>query len=238
MSSRLITLMLAGASLIHCWLPEAVTTTVSRSLVEASALASAAARPGRASRQAVARAQARRVRGRRAEGVRNDRDMTASIGGGGPGGSSRRTQTAGSPLPWVVGRTVRAGAAGWVSAVRKTATCLVNEMITVRVCYDPVPGATKRHSPARSTIACCLLNGDKSRHRPSHSAYIRRPRLGRIFDSAPLEIVWVPVVTDSDCAAKGRYSQDKCGRREGAPGTFAHAARPGRPAMPIVGSKR
>ncbi|KAG1386656.1 hypothetical protein G6F60_014404 [Rhizopus arrhizus] len=45
MSSRLITLMLAGASLIHCWLPEAVTTTVSRSLVDASAAAPAAMWP-------------------------------------------------------------------------------------------------------------------------------------------------------------------------------------------------
>ncbi|AUI09125.1 hypothetical protein EF148_15220 [Stenotrophomonas maltophilia] len=45
------------------------------------------------------------------------------------------------PLPWVVGRAVWTGAAGWVAAVRKTVTCLVNEMITVRVCYDPVPGA-------------------------------------------------------------------------------------------------
>jgi len=79
MSSREITLMLAGASLIHCWLPEAVTTTVSRSLVEASALASAAATPGRASRQAVARALARRVRGRRAARERNGWYMTASI---------------------------------------------------------------------------------------------------------------------------------------------------------------
>ncbi len=87
-------------------------------------------------------------------------------------------------------------------------------------------------------FACYLLNGDKSRRRPSRAAYIRPHKLGRIFDSAPLEIVWVPVVTDIDCAAKGRHSQDKCGRREGAPGTFVHAARPGWPAMPTVGSKR
>ena len=87
-------------------------------------------------------------------------------------------------------------------------------------------------------VPCTLLNGESVRAGPSRPAYVFPLMLGRIFDSAPLEIVWVPVVTDSDCAAKGRYSQDKCGRREGAPGTFAHAARPGRPAMPIVGSKR
>jgi len=34
----------------------------------------------------------------------------------------------------------------WVGLDRvRTVTCLVNEMITVRVCYDPVPGAIKRH---------------------------------------------------------------------------------------------
>jgi len=42
-------------------------------------------------------------------------------------------------------RAVWTGAAGWVAAVRKTVTCLVNEMITVRVWYDPVPGAMQWH---------------------------------------------------------------------------------------------
>ncbi|KAG1239704.1 hypothetical protein G6F68_018374 [Rhizopus microsporus] len=117
MSSRLITLMLAGASLIHCWLPEAVTTTVSRSLVDASAAAPAAARPGRASRQVVATATARRLRAGCAERERNDRDMRASMGVGETRWKRRRRQTAGSPLPWVVG--ARRGRRGWVGLNRR-----------------------------------------------------------------------------------------------------------------------
>ncbi len=175
MSSRLITLMLAGASLIHCWLPEAVTTTVSRSLVEASAPASAAARPGRASRQAEARAGARRVRGRRAERERDDGDMAASMGGGDPVEAAGAGRQQAATLPWVVGARGVTGAAGWGAAVRKTVTCLVNEMITVRVDTIQYPGRCNDIWPSPDVIACYLLNGDKSRRRPSHPAYIQRP---------------------------------------------------------------
>ncbi len=68
-SSRVITLMLAGASLIHCWAPVAVTTTVSICLAEAaSALASAWACALRARPMARARALPERWEAREGEG--------------------------------------------------------------------------------------------------------------------------------------------------------------------------
>ncbi len=50
-------------------------------------------------------------------------------------------------------------------------------------------------------IPCTLLNGGNVRAGPSRPAYVFPLMLGRIFDSAALEIVWVPVVTDIYCAA-------------------------------------
>ncbi|GEM_PF-915344 len=50
-------------------------------------------------------------------------------------------------------------------------------------------------------VPCTLLNGESVRAGPSRPAYVFPLMLGRIFDSAPLEIVWVPVVTDIYCAA-------------------------------------
>ncbi len=50
-------------------------------------------------------------------------------------------------------------------------------------------------------IPCSLLNGENARADPSRPAYVFPLMLGRIFDSAALEIVWVPVVTDIYCAA-------------------------------------
>lgn len=68
-------------------------------------------------------------------------------------------------------------------------------------CSIQFPPRQRMRGTLGPAISRCLLNGGNPRRRPSHPAYICRHRLGRIFDSAPLEIVWVPVVTDIDCAA-------------------------------------